>query len=108
MEFRMIYDNILLISAARFEAKPSIEILRKNNIKYDYFEFGIGPIHAAKSAEKLKERAKGKNVIYLGSCGTFSDFREPYLATVDQVHWMPTAERMGLAKYMLEIGRAHV
>ncbi|MFK7826563.1 MAG: hypothetical protein AB8G05_20650 [Oligoflexales bacterium] len=95
--------SLLIISAVQFEANPTLEMLEKHNIEHEYMEIGIGPINAAKSAATLKEKARGKNVIYLGSAGTFDDFSGPYLVTVNQVHWMPTAERMGTAKFMEDL-----
>lgn len=96
----MMIKSLLLISAVGFEAKPTIDMLTKNNIDHEYMEIGIGPINAAKSSALLKAKAKGKNVIYIGSAGTFDDFTSPFLVSVDQVLWMPTAERMGTAKFM--------
>ena len=95
--------TLLIISAVKFEAIPTLEMLEKYNIKHEYMEIGIGPINAAKSSSVLKEKAKGKKVIYLGSAGCFEEFEGPYLVTVNQVYWMPTAERMGLAKFMEDL-----
>ena len=95
--------SLLIISAVGFEAKPTLDMLEKNNIEHEYMEIGIGPINAAKSTTALKEKAKGKNVIYLGSAGSFGEFSYPYLVTVNKVYWMPTAERMGIAKYMEDL-----
>lgn len=92
--------ELLLISAVKFEADPVLSILQKYDIPYSYYELGIGPINAAKNSISIAIKAKGKRVVYLGSAGTFSSFREPYLCQVDQVFWLPTGERMGLAKYM--------
>ena len=95
--------SLLVISAVGFEAKPTLDMLEKNNIEHEYMEIGIGPINAAKSTTALKEKAKGKNVIYLGSAGSFGEFSAPYLVMVNKVYWMPTAERMGIAKYMEDL-----
>lgn len=93
-------SDLLVISAVKFEAKPTLEMLDSNGVNYEYMEFGVGPINAAKSALKIKNGAKGKNVLYLGSVGTFGVFTDPHLVVIDKVWWMPTAERMGLAKCM--------
>ena len=98
-------SDLLIISAVKFEAEPTLLMLDKNSIKYDYIEVGIGPLNAAKSATALKEKASQKNVLYLGSAGTFGTFSAPYLVRVSKVWWMPTAERMGLAKHMKDLHR---
>lgn len=96
-------SDFLIISAVAFEAKPTREMLDRHGVRYDYMEIGIGPVYAAKSAARLKETSEGKNVLYLGSAGSFAPFSAPYLVTADKVWWMPTAERMGLAKYMKDL-----
>ena len=53
----MILKSLLLISAVGFEAKPTIDMLEKHGIDYEYMEIGIGPINAAKSASALKGSA---------------------------------------------------
>ena len=90
----------MIISAVKFEADPVLSLLDNNHISYDFYEFGIGPINAAKSSVKLKESAAGKNTLYLGSAGSFASFSEPYLCRINQVYWLPTGERIGQAKYM--------
>lgn len=90
----------MFFSAAKFEVAPVLSMLDKHQISYSYFEFGVGPINAAKSSVQLKEVVNNKNVIYLGSAGTFSSFDKPYLCKVNNVLWLPTAERMCLAKHM--------
>ena len=101
----MAVSKLLLVSAVAFEATPTLETLKRCGIEHEYLEIGIGPINAAKSSAQLKEKAKNSDVIYIGSAGTFSSFKRPYLAKVDDVYWMPTAERMGLAKHMVDLHR---
>ena len=45
--------SLLIISAVGFEAKPTLDMLEKNNIEHEYMEIGIGPINAAKSTTAL-------------------------------------------------------
>ncbi|NRA44565.1 MAG: hypothetical protein HRU09_06370 [Oligoflexales bacterium] len=92
--------QLLIASAVRFEVEPLLKLLQAHKIAHEYFEFGIGPINAAKNAVKLVDEARGRNLIYIGSAGTFSTFQSPYLCKADEVFWLPTAERMGLAKHM--------
>ena len=93
-------EELLVVSAVPYEAGPTLEMLRQKGRAAGYAAAGIGPINAAKSAQKLKTEAAGRRVIYLGSAGTFGDFAKPYLVTVREVLWLPAAERIGLAKYM--------
>ena len=93
----------VIISAVEFEAKPTLELLRRNNIPHEYFQFGIGPLNATKSLNDLLKISEGQNVLYLGSAGTFGHFDSPHLVTSEEVIWMPTAERMGLAKHMVDL-----
>ncbi len=94
----MIATKPLIISAVRFEAEATLASLDPK--MYDYVELGIGPVHALVGALKLREQATGRQVLYIGSAGTFGEFKEPYLTQVKRVWWLPTAERMGMAKYM--------
>ena len=96
-------SNLCLISAVLYEAKPTLEMLVKNHIQCDYWEIGVGPINAAKSSIALKNEMTGKNILYLGSAGSFGEFKDPYLVSVEKVSWLPTAERMGLAKNMTDL-----
>lgn len=92
--------SLLVVSAVKFEALPSLESLRSLNTHIDFFELGIGPINAAKSAAVLTEKAKNKNVLYLGSCGAFYPFEAPHLITVDKILWMPPCVRTGIAGHL--------
>lgn len=99
--------SILIISAVKFEAQPTIDKLTKHSVQVDFIECGIGPLNASRSVAKLKSAAKGKQVFYLGSAGTFGDFPSPFLCTTDEIHWMPTGERMGHAKFMETLHPPH-
>ena len=90
----------MLISAVRFEVDPVLDILKKHQIPHAYHECGVGPLNAARKSLQLREEVRNKNVLYLGSAGTFSNFDKPHLCKVNQVFWLPTGERMGLAKHM--------
>ncbi len=98
-----IPQNILIVSAVHFEAEPTLEQFRKRGISFEYFEAGVGPIHAARSAGELCKRASGRHVLILGTSGSFTEFTAPYLVQIDKVFWLPTAERMGIAKYLPKI-----
>ena len=95
--------KILVISAVDFEAQATVAMLKSHGVDVEYFAFGIGPIHAAKSIPELLKKMKDRWVLYIGTAGTFGEFDAPYLATLAQAHWLPTGERMGLSKYMPSI-----
>jgi hypothetical protein len=90
--------NLLVVSAIRFEAEASLEVLKKQYTSVDYFEIGVGPLAAAKSEARLGDLCTGRTVLYLGSCGSFYEFEKPTLVTVDKVYWMPPCVRTGIAE----------
>ena len=45
--------SLLVVSAVRFEVTPLLKVLDNDQTPYQYFELGIGPIHAAKKFEAL-------------------------------------------------------
>ncbi len=93
--------SLLVVSAFKPEAKPTLELLTKNKVPFEYFQLGVGPIHAAKSEALLKKAARGRTVLYVGSCGSFYSFKDLHLVSVDSVYWMPPCLRTGIAKIPL-------
>lgn len=91
--------TLLVVAAARFEAEQSLAVLKTFDPSVEFFELGVGPLPAAKSEARLFERCRGKDVIYIGSCGSFYPFETLHLTTVDEVHWMPPCMRTGIASY---------
>lgn len=89
--------EILVTSAVEFEAAPTLNALERAGIRYEYLPFGIGCLNSAASADRIATAALNKNVVYLGSCGVFGDFDQPYFVTAGDVIWRPLAERLGLA-----------
>ena len=49
--------SLLVVSAVRFEVTPLLKVFDNDQTPYQYFELGIGPIHAAK-----KIRSPGKSL----------------------------------------------
>jgi hypothetical protein len=58
---------------------------------------GIGPLNAAKKAKALGEMCRGRQVIFVGTCGTFSSFSKPHLVRAHDVFWSPTSDRVGMS-----------
>lgn len=89
--------SLLVIAAVKFEALPLLEELYKRNFSFDFFPVGIAPLNAAKSSEKLAETCQGRDVLYIGSCGSFAPFKKPYLVRATSTYWMPAGIRSGIS-----------
>lgn len=92
-------SSLLIVAAVKFEAQVLLDFLDENKCPYTFFETGIGPLEAAKSAAKLEETCEGAKVVYLGSCGSFRPFKEPYLIGVRETYWMPAGVRAGISDF---------
>jgi len=89
--------SLLIVAAVEFEVLPLTKELQKKNISFDFFPVGIDPLSAARASEKLAHGCRGKDVIYLGSCGSFAPFKKPYLVKVKKTLWMPAGIRSGIS-----------
>lgn len=89
--------SISVIAAADFEYRPLLAHTKKLGIPVDFFSFGIGALDAAANARQLATALAGKDVIYLGTCGTFAGFKEVELVTSHEVRWSCLGERLGKA-----------
>lgn len=90
-------QDFLIISAARFEVEPLLKMLDANRVPFTYAATGIGALAAAANAAKLGQLAADKNVIFIGTAGTFGAFDQPFLCAPKRVAWLPACERLGLA-----------
>lgn len=86
--------NPLLIAAAKFEIEPLLNALQQIGHTPDFILTGVGAINAAKRAKSVAEAARGRTVIFVGTCGSFSPFSKVYLVRATEVHWSPTCERL--------------
>ena len=91
--------TLLVVAAARFEAEQSLSVLKSVDPTVEFFELGVGPLPAAKAEAALLEKCRGKDVLYIGSCGSFYPFEGLHLTSADEVHWMPPCMRTGIASY---------
>jgi hypothetical protein len=89
--------SLLIVAAVEFEVLPLTKELQKKNISFDFFPVGIDPLSAARASEKLARRCQGKDLLYLGSCGSFAPFKKPYLVKVKKTLWMPAGVRSGIS-----------
>ncbi len=90
-------NSPLIISAVKFEVESLLKSLEQEQISYEYFELGVGPLHAAYKAKILKSLCYKRKVLYVGSCGSFAPFAQPYLIQAQKTLWMPTGVRTGLS-----------
>lgn len=96
----------LVVSAAGFEVLPLLGVLASHGIIHDSIETGIGALEASARSEAIAHVAAGREVIFVGTAGTFGMFSKPFLCTTRRVTWMPACERMGLG-YGIPRGAIH-
>lgn len=89
--------NPILVAAARFELEPLASALQQRGHTPELRLTGIGALNAAKKARTLSEVCRGRDVIFVGTCGTFGVFAKPMLVRATEALWMPTCERVGLS-----------
>ncbi len=86
---------VLITSAAQYEAQPTLDLLDREGIAYDYHELGLS-IDAALNIKNTTDVFSGKDVIYVTSGGAFVNEtgKLPYLTTADTVYFSPTSSRL--------------
>lgn len=89
--------ELSIIAAARFEIEPLKNVIEHLGFAPDVHLVGIGALNAAKNARPVAETCRGKNVVFVGTCGTFGEFQKPQLITGNEVHWLPTGDRLGFS-----------
>lgn len=89
--------DLSIVAAARFEVEPLKNAVEHLGYVPEVHLVGIGAINAAKNARLVAEACRGKNVVFVGTCGTFGEFSKPQLITGTEIHWLPTSDRMGFS-----------
>lgn len=89
--------NPILLAAAKFELDPLSGALQEKGHTPEVKLVGIGAINAAKKAKVLGEACRGRAVIFVGTCGSFSSFSKPYLVRAAEALWSPTSDRVGMS-----------
>lgn len=87
----------IVLAAVRFEAEPLLQVLNTKRLDFEFHEIGIGAIKAARSAARLQQVCEGKEVIYVGTGGSFGKFSEPLLVKAGRVLWLPPCLREGIS-----------
>lgn len=89
--------NPVLVAAAKFEVDPLTGTLQQRGHTPESRLTGVGPINAAKKARAIGDSCRGRNVIYVGTCGAFTGYQKVTLIRATEALWLPTCERMGLS-----------
>ncbi len=86
--------NPVIIAAAKFEVDPLVSGLQQRGHTPDTVLAGVGAIAAAKKSRSIADQCRGRNVIFVGTCGSFANFSKVYLVRATDVSWSPTCERL--------------
>jgi hypothetical protein len=89
--------GVVIVAAVKFEMDPLLESLSLEGEEVDWIECGIGAIKPARKSNKLGDKCLGKDVIYVGTCGSFSDFSVPEVIRAEKVLWLPPCVRGNLS-----------
>jgi hypothetical protein len=89
--------NPILIAAAKFELDPLTNSLQQHGHTPETKLTGIGALNAAKRAKALGDACRGRDVIFVGTCGSFGPFSKVTLVRAAEVLWIPTCERLGFS-----------
>lgn len=89
--------NPILIAAAKFELDPLANSLQQHGHTPESKLTGVGALNAAKKARALGDACRGRDVIFVGTCGTFGAFQKVHLIRAQDVLWVPTCERLGFS-----------
>ena len=87
---------MIIVSAAKFETELLRVKLRKN-ADLDWVFCGVGALAAAAAGQRLHTHCHGREVLFIGTCGTFNKFKQVELCRAQTLHWSPTCERVGLS-----------
>lgn len=87
--------SLLVVSAIEAEAKPALAWLQAVGLSHEYFALGIGPLDAARNEALLQHKARDRSLLYLGSCGSYAAFEQPYLVTISSAYFSCLGERLG-------------
>jgi hypothetical protein len=89
--------SLIIVSAAPFEAEATIKVCQGLGVHTTYLSCGIGPLKAAKAEQMIKEQVSGKTVLFLGSCGSFTAFKEIHLVQAYKTIWFTPCLQAGIS-----------
>ena len=87
----------VLVAAAKFELEPLVLTLTQLGCKPEVCLLGVGALNAAKESRNVAEACRGRDVIFVGTCGVFAAFEKVVLVRANEAIWLPTCVRMNLA-----------
>lgn len=85
------------MSAAKFEVTPLLEELKNRGIQHEYLELGVGVFESLKTIHHNIHLFKNAKIIFIGSCGTQTEFYKPETFEINKLSWLPLAERTQMA-----------
>jgi hypothetical protein len=91
---------IVVASAAKFEVSALLQLLDSQEISYCYLEVGIGAIRSSKLAEAMKQLVIGRNVLFVGTCGSSEQARVGQVVTAGVCAWKPISVNLQ-ASYLI-------
>ena len=87
---------MLIISAAAFETKP-LQAALAQQTSVDWLTCGVGVPAAAAAVAQAQTLCHDREVLFIGTCGTFAAFTQVTLCRAQTLHWSPTCARLGLS-----------
>lgn len=97
LELAGLVVDLVVVAAAKFEVDPVVNALQARGHTPDARLTGIGAVNAAKKARAIADACRGRDVVFVGTCGAFVPFTKILLVRASEVHWSPTCERLGLS-----------
>lgn len=87
-----MHRSTVVCAASEFEVTFLRTLLEQNNIEYQFIELGIGSITSAIQAGSLAKTIEGRDVLFIGSCGSTNILNVPIGAVISglSVSWMDT------------------
>lgn len=91
---------MIIAAAAEFETEPLRgKMTRQADV--DWVCCGVGVIAAAAAGQRWQSLCRGREVLFIGTCGTFGTFKKIELCRAHTLHWSPTCARIG-ASYAVD------
>ncbi len=87
---------MIIVSAAAFESAPLCAALAARE-SVATVVCGVGVIAAATAGQRVRSLCRGREVLFIGTCGTFGAFEQIALCRAQTLHWSPTCARVGLS-----------
>ena len=90
-----VSDRLIVASAASFESQLLLQALARLAADVTFIEVGVSSITSSGLASRLVDIIRGRDVLFVGSCGISSPFDHPKLFAINRVKWAPVDVRRG-------------